>query len=73
MTITAGLTAPQYCTGSRVKGPGLNLCGTEPKPFKRKGTYSGTMYRLMTTPATKEAGELSPESRVACGSRDQSG
>ena len=58
MTITAGLTAPQYCTRSRDKGPGPNLCGTEPKPFKRKGTYSGTMYRLIKTPATEEAEEL---------------
>ena len=56
-----------------IKGPGLNLCGTEPKPFKRKGTYSGTMYRLMTTPVTKEAEELSQGRWVACGSRAQSG
>ena len=73
MTITAGLTAPPYGTGSWAKGPGLNLCGTEPKPFKRKGTFSGAMYQLTTTLATKEAEELSPERWVTCGPREQSG
>ena len=58
-----------------IKGQGIwsQFVRNRTTPFKRKGTYSGTMYRLMRTPATKEAEEFSPETWVACGSRDQSG